>query len=226
MKKTLLTLTTLTLLTSPLHAEYIVSYFDKGQIKAQTNYENGTRTNMREGVKHGLEKVFYQSGQIANEVHYIHGKRDGKMTWYDREGNILSIGYFKLGKYDGLEETYYLNKKIKKRVTYINDLKEGFQKEYFDNGQLASEVKYIKNRREGVQKEYTKDGKLYAKVSYKNNYKEGNKEWYDEKGKVTKKTFFKMDRPIKVMKEVQKTENPHIYDELRALNFSPNRPQD
>jgi antitoxin component YwqK of YwqJK toxin-antitoxin module len=63
-------------------------------------------------------------------------------------------------------------------------------------------------------------------VNYKNNYKEGNKEWYDKKGKVEKITFFKMDRPIKVMKKVQKIENPHIYDELRGLNFSPNRPQE
>ncbi len=226
MKKSLLTLSTLTLLVSQLNAEYVVTYFDKGQVKAQTNYEDGTRTNNRRGVKHGLERVFYQTGQLANEVNYVHGKRDGKMVWYDREGNILSISHFKLGKYDGIEESYYINKQVKKRVMYINDLKEGFQKEYFDNGQLASIVKYVHNKREGEQKEYTKDGKLYATVTYKNNYKEGYKKWYDKNGKVIKKIFYKMDRPIKLMEKVQKTKNSPIYDELQGLNFSPNRPKD
>lgn len=225
MNKSLLTLTIITLLTSYLNAEYIETFFDRGQIKAQTNYMDGTRTNMREGVKHGLEKVYYQSGQLAYEVFYVNGERDGKLEWLDRAGIKLSFCHFKLGKMDGVEKTFFVNGKLKKEVTYINDLKEGMQKEYFDNGQLALEVNYLQNRREGTQIEYTPEGKIYTKVTYRNNYKEGTQEWFDSKGKVTKSLTFKMDRPTKVMKKVQAKENPHIYDELRGLNFSPNRPK-
>ncbi len=223
MNQSLLTLTTLTLLSTQLHAEYVETFFDQGQIKAQTNYLDGSRTNMREGIKHGLEKVYYQSGQLAYEVFYVHGKRDGKLAWLDREGHKLSFCNFKLGKMEGMEKTFFVNGQVKKEVNYVNDLKEGIQKEYFSNGQLASEVKYIHNKKEGLQTEYTIDGKILSTVNYVNNYKEGYKKWFDSNGTVIKKTFYKMDRPIKIMEQIQKKEDPHIYDELRGLNFSPNR---
>jgi antitoxin component YwqK of YwqJK toxin-antitoxin module len=224
MKKSLLALTTLTLLSTQLQAEYVETFFDRGQIKAKTNYLDGTRTNKREGIKHGLEKVYYQSGQMAYEVMYVNGKRDGKLAWKDRQGKKLSFCHYKLGKMDGVEKTFFLNGKVKKEVNYVNDLKEGLQKEYFDNGQLALEVNFVHNKREGLQKEYTPEGKLYSKVTYKNNYKEGNQEWYDENGTVNKTTFFKMDRPVKIMKEVQKVKENKVLEELKGLNFSPNQP--
>jgi len=225
MKKTLLTLTTLSLITSQLNAEYVETFFDRGQIKAKTNYMDGTRSDSRDGVKHGLEKVYYQSGQEAYAVFYVEGKRDGKLTWYDRAGKMLSTCNYKLGKMDGVEKTFFSNGKLKKEVSYINDMKEGMQKEYFDNGQLALEVNYVHNKKEGIQKEYIPDGKLYSHVKFVHNYREGKQEWFDEKGKVTKTTVFKMDRPTKLMKEVQKVHPNKVLEELKGLNFSPNRPK-
>jgi antitoxin component YwqK of YwqJK toxin-antitoxin module len=226
MKKTLLTLTTLSLITSQLQAEYVETFFDRGQIKAKTNYVDGTRSEKREGIKHGYEKVYYQSGQLAYGVMYVKDKRDGKLEWLDREGKLLSICHYKLGKMHGIEKTFFTNAKLKKEVNYVNDLKEGMQKEYFDNGQLALEVNYVHNKKEGIQKEYTPEGKIYSKVNFVHNYREGKQEWFDEKGKVSKTTVFKMDRPIKLMKEVQKVKPNKVLEELKALNFSPNRKQD
>ena len=105
MNRTLLTLATITLLTTQINAELVKTYFDRGQLKAETNYIDGSRTDKRKGIKHGLEKVYYQSGQLAYQVMYVNGKRDGKLEWLDRQGKKLSVCHYKLGKLDGVEKS-------------------------------------------------------------------------------------------------------------------------
>lgn len=229
MKKQTLSLLSIALLSASLHAEFVTSYFDKGGKKAETHYKDGTRSDTSEGIKHGIEKVYYQEGMLAYVVNYIDGKRDGKLTWYDKEGKLLAMMNYKMGKLEGEEKTYFSNGQIKHTVTYVNDQKEGLQKEYFSNGTLAMETPYVHNKKQGIQKEYNNDGKLYSQVKYVNNYKEGNQEWYDKDGKVIRTQYFKMDRPINLMKELK---NDYIKEKeeqdiiIKGLNFSPNRPHD
>ena len=188
----------------PVNAEVIKEYFDDGVLKAEINFRDGTSSANKWGIKEGLEKIYYNTATLAYSVHYLDGLREGKMTWLDRAGHTLEELHYKKGKLEGINTIFYVNGKIKSQVKYVEDKKEGIKKEYFDTGVLALKVNYIHNKKEGIQEEYFEDGQLYSKVMYKNNYKEGLKEWYDKKGKTVRTEFYKMDRPINVMKEVQK----------------------
>jgi len=212
-----------TLFTS-LQAELVVTYFDRGQVKAETNYIDGTNTEIKAGIKQGIEKVYYQMGKLAYKVNYIENKRDGKLTWYDKQGVKLSDVHYKMGKLDGVEYSYYPNGAIKHEVTYVNDLKEGLQKEYFKNKKLALEVPYVHGKKNGLQKEYTPEGQLYSEVNYVNNYKEGYQKWYDKNGQVMKTIFYKMDRPINIMKKVQDDKSFDVT--IKGIDFSPQKPRD
>lgn len=55
MNKTLL-LTFVLLGTSTLHAELFTEHFKDGVVKSQIEYVKGTRTDVQEGIKDGLEK--------------------------------------------------------------------------------------------------------------------------------------------------------------------------
>ncbi|CAI6149745.1 MAG: hypothetical protein SPLUMA2_SPLUMAMAG2_01616 [uncultured Sulfurimonas sp.] len=205
-----------------LYGELVNTYFEHGELKAQTHYVNGTNTKLQVGIKHGVEKVYYEMGALAYYVNYVADERDGKLTWYDKEGNKLADMFYKDGKLQGLEQSYYKNGKIKHTVIYINNMKEGKQEEFFDNGVLALEVIYRHNKKEGMQKEYTLSGKLYTQVLYKNNYKEGVQGWYNENGKINNSIFYKMDRPLSVMKKVQtKKEESNIL--IQSIDFSPQK---
>jgi len=219
MKKTLIV--TLALI-SLSNAELFTEKFDTGVVKSKINYVDGSRTDTAEGVKDGLEKVFYDTSELAYTVNNNKNKRDGLMTWYDRDGNVLEKIYFKNGKRDGENKIFFANGKLRITVKYVDDKKEGLEKYYFDDGKLASEVNYLHNRKNGIQKEYNEDGSINNEVTYKNGYKEGYKKWYDKNKKVTHKEFYKMDRPINLMKKVQKKEKEVTVDALKGLNFNPN----
>jgi len=207
-----------------LNAELVTTYFKTGELKAETNYLDGTHTDIKEGIKNGVEKIYYIEGGLAYSVNYIEGKRDGKLVWFDKKGRKIAQMFYKNGKLEGVETAYFENGAIKHTVEYVDDMKEGPQKEYFSNGQLALEVPYKHNKKEGLQKEYTIDGKLYSEVLYKNNYKEGVQKWYDKSGNVVKTELFKMDRPVNVMQKVQSKEE-EINVLIKSIDFSPQKPQ-
>lgn len=221
MKKTLLI--TLTLLcTAGLHAELFTEYFENGVVKTQIEYLKDTRTDTAEGVKDGLEKVYYNTGQLAFEVNNIEGLRDGALNWYDREGHHLEVIYFQKGKRHGINKIFYADGTLRIEVNYINDNKEGPEKYYFSTGKLASEVTFVNGKKEGLQKEYNEDGTLNNDVMYKHDYKEGEMRWYDKNGKVTETETYKMDRPINVMKQVQAKKPDATIETFKGLDFNPN----
>ncbi len=221
MKKTLIITLTL-LVTAALQAELFTDHFENGVVKSQIEYLKGTRTDTAEGIKDGMEKVYYNTGQLAFEVKNVKGLREGQLHWYDREGNHLEVIRYQKGKRHGLNQIFYADGTLRIEVNYINDHKEGPEKYYFSTGKLASEVTFKNGKKEGLQKEYNEDCTLNSDVMYKHGYKEGEKRWYDKKGKVIRTELYKMDRPINVMKKVQAKKPDTTIEALHGLDFNPN----
>ena len=221
MNKTLLAILTL-LGTTTINAELFTEHFKDGVVKSQIEYKENTRTKVKEGVKHGLEKVYYNSGELAFKVNNTDGKRDGAMDWYDRAGNHLEVIHYQMGNRHGVNNIFFADGTLRIEVNYINDHKEGLEKYYFSTGKLASEVKFSHGQKKGLQKEYNEDGTLNNDVMYKHGYKEGEKHWYDKKGKVARTLTYKMDRPIDLMKEVQAKKPDETNKLLQGLDFNPN----
>lgn len=208
--------------TSTLNAELFTEHFKDGVVKSQIEYKENTRTKVKEGVKHGLEKVYYNSGELAFKVTNINGKRDGAMHWYDRQGNHLEVIHYQMGKRHGINNIFFADGILRISVNYINDHKEGLEKYYFSTGKLASEVKFVHGQKEGLQKEYHVDGSLDNDVMYIRGYKEGKKRWYNLKGEVIRTVLYKKDRPIDLMKKVQSKKPDETNALLQGLDFNPN----
>jgi len=221
MHKILLTALILLCSTSS-HAELFTEYFENGVIKSKIEYLKGSRTDLNEGIKHGPEKVYYNTGQLAFEVNNVDGLRDGALNWYDREGNHLEVMHYQNGKRHGMNKIFYPDGTLRIEVTYINDKKEGPERYYFSTGKLASEVTFVNDKKEGLQKEYNNDGSLNNTVMYKHGYKEGEKRWYDKNGNITKTEIYQMDRPINIMKKVQEKKPDPAIKALQGLDFNPN----
>jgi antitoxin component YwqK of YwqJK toxin-antitoxin module len=218
MHKLLFTALTVSVL---LQAELFTEHFNTGIVKSRIEYKDGTRTRTSKGIKHGQEKVYYETGELAYEVMNVDGKRDGKLTWYDRDGNVLEIMYYQKGKRHGINKLFYADGTLRSEVNYLFDKKEGPYREYFSNGELALEVNYKNGRKEGLQKEYHPGGRLASEVTYINGYKEGEQKWYDKTGKLIKTEKFKMDRSIDVLQALQKKEPDATEALLKGLDFNP-----
>ncbi len=208
-------------LSSLLQAELFTEYFDTGIVKSRIEYKDGTRTKTSKGVKQGWEKVYYETGELAYEVQYIDDKRDGKLTWYDRDGNVLEIMHYQKGKRHGVNKLFFSDGTLRSEVTYLFDKKEGPYRMYFSSGELALEVNYKNGRKEGVQKEYYPGGKIASEVTYINGYKEGEQVWYDNNGTVMKKETFKMDRPVEILKQLRQKQPDATETLLKELDFNP-----
>ena len=205
-----------------LQAELFTEHFKNGVVKSQIEYKKGTRTDTAEGVKDGIEKIYYNTGELAYEVKNIDGKREGPLNWYDRESKHLEVIHYQKGKRHGINKLFYANGKLRAQVMYLNDKKEGLYREYFDTGKLALEVNYKGDKKEGIQKEYHPNGKLASEVLYKNGYKEGTQKWYDEEGKLTQTQAFKMDRPVALLQKLKEKKADATVEALKGLDFNPN----
>ena len=210
------------LVTATLHAELFTDHFENGVVKTEIEYLQGSRTETAEGIKDGLEKVYYNTGQLAFEVNNVKGLREGPLNWYDREGNHLEVIHYQKGKRHGMNKIFYADGTLRTEVNYINDHKEGPEKYYFSTGKLASKVTFHNGKKEGLQKEYNEDGTLNNDVMYKHGYKEGKRRWYDKEGKVIKTELYKMDRPINIMKKIQAKKPDATIKALHGLDFNPN----
>jgi len=132
----------------------LVWYDKKGNKLSEINYDHGkisgvqknffaynekvkSSVNYKNDKKEGLEKQYYDNGQLAMSVNYIHGKKEGIQREYTYDGKLYS------------------------EVTYVNNYKEDMQKWYDKKGNIVKTelykhdlpvniVKKLKSKKENV----------------------------------------------------------------------------
>ena len=107
-----------------------------GKIYWETPFKNGGRE--------GIEKWYYESGELKTEIPYKNDKREGIAKEYDSNGNLAI------------------------EIPYKNNKAEGIEKWYDENGKLMAEIPYLNNLFHGDTRFYTEDGKLLALVKGEN----------------------------------------------------------
>ena len=88
-----------------------------------------------DGVLHGTEKSYYQSGKLK------------------------SLGSFKRGILDGIVTGYYEDGTIQVRATYDNGVKQGRVIRYYPNGTKQVESFYTDDKFDGVRTTWYENGK-------------------------------------------------------------------
>jgi antitoxin component YwqK of YwqJK toxin-antitoxin module len=90
----------------------------------------------KNGVREGLMKSFYQTGELRQTFWYRNGLREDSAMWYYMEGQVF------------------------RSTPYIHDTIDGIQKQYYRNGRIKAKIGYIKGLRTPYFEEFTMDGKL------------------------------------------------------------------
>ena len=111
-------------------------YYHKNSDKLMTveHYSN-------DGELQGKRLVFYENGQVAEELNYQAGKIDGISNYYSEEGTMV------------------------KKYTYRNGELHGETKHYENNGAISIEGQYQNGHKHGVWK-YYRNGKLYDQKDF------------------------------------------------------------
>ena len=173
--------------------------YKKGYI---LNTENINR--YRDGLKHGVWKIFYPDESVKEEGYYNYGKKDGYFKTFDVSGNLVSIQKFandeeifdapELASYE-IRTDYYKNGKPKIVASYKDGIPEGTRREYNPEGEIVRSYIYkagiivgegiidASGFRQGPWKEFYESSELYAEGNYKDGKRVGEWKFYYKDGK-------------------------------------------
>ena len=124
-----------------------------------------------DGVLHGTEKSYYQSGKLK------------------------SLGSFKRGILDGIVTGYYEDGTIQVRATYDNGVKQGRVIHYYPNGTKQVESFYTDDKFDGVRTTWYENGNVMKSIPYSKGMVHGTLETYYESGGVFEEVEYNFGTP-------------------------------
>jgi len=127
--------------------------------------------NYVDGVLHGEEKSYYQSGKLR------------------------SVGSFKRGILDGIVTGYYEDGTIQVRATYDNGVKQGRVIHYYPNGTKQVESFYTDDKFDGVRTTWYENGNVMKSIPYSNGMVHGTLETYYESGGIFEEVEYNFGTP-------------------------------
>ena len=109
---------------------------------------------MKKGTRHGIYRLWYENGVLAEEGRYRNGLLHGVIRKWNTKGQLLGTCKFDNGT--------------------------GMLREWFENGQLRHECSFVQGKLTGRMKIWAEDGMLYGQ-SYYFNFKPISKKAYLQK---------------------------------------------
>lgn len=115
--------------------EGVWNYYHKGskQLMKVENYKNGKLE--------GVQKTYFPTGKIAEEITFKNGQRDGIYKVYVENGNVVEESNFKNNLYDGPAIYRDVNGKLASKGNYVKDEKKGIW-EFYEDGKLVKKEQY------------------------------------------------------------------------------------
>ena len=129
----------------------------------RTNGLLSVKQEYKEGHLDGLSLIYNDNGFIQEESQYRAGNRNGVTIWYsyaDKQQGPKYVMYTYLdGEFEGLQETYYEDGRVKSHKMFSNNVQNGTAVEYYEDGSIKSESNYKNGELKGKVKEYKKGEK-------------------------------------------------------------------
>ncbi|MDB5192024.1 MAG: tetratricopeptide repeat protein [Segetibacter sp.] len=173
--------------------------FDRdGKLFSESNYEKGRLRELKFFDKTGTvisnstsrngsgNLVFFDGqGNKTSEGYFTkEGLRNGKTTYYYRNGKVSSTANFKEGVLKGEKISYYPNGQVSVKTAYEADEEIGFNISYHENGTIKHEGKVEEGYNDGIRVDYDELGNKASVTNYKNRDLEGCAQYFHPNGKL------------------------------------------
>lgn len=163
---------------------YLITFNGRGNIASRTEYREGVKhgdmykyaqtgnninalAHYKYGLLHGHIRKYYDNGRVQEDGYYKQGLRHGTTKWYDYQGKLVAEFRYHDGLFSGPQKTFYPNGKVKTEETAEQGVMMGERKEYYDTGKLKLKGAYSKGKRHGKWMQYSKDGSGATELIYK-----------------------------------------------------------
>jgi len=144
-----------------------------------------------------LDVINNDWGKDAVEINrdYVDGVLHGDEKSYYQSGKLKSLGSFKRGILDGIVTGYYEDGTIQVRATYDNGVKQGRVIHYYPNGTKQVESFYTDDKFDGIRTTWYENGKPMEVTPYSKGLLHGTGRTYYESGGVFEEAKFKYGTP-------------------------------
>ena len=146
--------------------------------------------NYVDGLLHGEEKSYYQSGKLRSVGSFKHGILDGIVTGYYEDGTIQVRAIYDNGVKQGRVIHYYPNGSKQLEAFYTDDKFDGVRSTWYENGKPMETMPYSKGIAHGTGRTYYETGGVFEEAKFEY----GTPKYmiiYNEDGSIAdKKGFF------------------------------------
>ncbi len=94
------------------------------------------------GLKHGMSRRFYPSGELLEESEWQNGQQEGNYRVFFTGGNPYLQCKFSKGSRNGLCLSYFQNGRVEMEAYYNNNLRDGEWNYFDENGKLLYTLEY------------------------------------------------------------------------------------
>lgn len=91
----------------------------------------------KNGVREGLMKSFYQTGEVRQTFSYKNGLREDSSIWYFLEGQKFRATPYKRDTIDGIQIQYYRTGRVRAKIGYSKGIRTTFFQEYTPEGKIV-----------------------------------------------------------------------------------------
>ncbi len=122
--------------------------------------------NYVDGLLHGEEKSYYQSGRLKSVGGFKHGILDGIVTGYYEDGSIQVRAFYENGVKQGGVVFYYPNGNKQVEQIYNNGVLDGFYRTWYENGNIMELIPYSVGVVHGTLETYYEADGIFERVKY------------------------------------------------------------
>jgi antitoxin component YwqK of YwqJK toxin-antitoxin module len=98
--------------------------------------------NFVNGLKQGISRKFYNTGEVLEETEWQNGRQEGKYQVFFKDGKPYMQCKFSNNQRNGICLSYFQNGRIELEASYKNNLRDGEWKYYNENGEFLYSLKY------------------------------------------------------------------------------------
>src|SRR5665647_2836113 len=90
----------------------------------------------KNGVRQGLMKSFYQTGEVRQTFWYENGLREDSSIWYYQEGQKFRTTPYKRDTVNGIQVQYYRTGRLRAKLGYSKGMRTTLFQEYTTIGKI------------------------------------------------------------------------------------------
>ena len=150
-------------------------------------YDNGdllSEVNIVAGKREGWRKTYFGNGQEPQETFFVNDKPQGIEKYFYPDGTLRLVARWKDGQLNGAVENYDENGVLELESTFENDLRQGPTILYYPDGKVKRESYFVQDKLDGWFRDYDENGVCRAKVLMKNGENASVIYYYDENGNL------------------------------------------